>query len=83
MNANVSEMTETKIREIARHCGQDAADLAGTLLEEKVNGMPNPKRKLKKLSDLAAMFNGGNTDTGERADEIMRAEIDKYSGFGK
>ena len=36
MDVNVTEGTETRLRELARQNGQDAADLAGVILEKTV-----------------------------------------------
>ena len=75
MNVNVSETTESRIREIASHRGEDVADVAGLLLDEKVSELAPPSPKRKKLSDMAGMFYGGPGDTAERHSEILRAEM--------
>ena len=82
MDVNVSEKTESKIRQIANERGQDAADFAGLLLEEHILVLePKPKGRIK-LSDMAGMFYGGDGNTAENASEILRAGIKKESGFG-
>ena len=83
MDVNVTEGTETRLRELARQNGQDVADLAGVILEKTVGMEYVSKKKRKKLSDLAGMFYGGDGQTAENASEILRNEIDKRSGFGK
>ena len=83
MDVNVTEGTETRLRELARQNGQDVADLAGVILEKTVGMEYVSKKKRKKLSDLAGMFYGGDGQTAENASEILRGEIDKRSGFGK
>lgn len=76
MNVHVSEKTENHIRELAESRGQDAADLAGSLLDEAVHVMNSTASdKRKTLSDLKGMFYGGPGDTAERASEILRAEL--------
>jgi len=83
MNVNVSENIESKLRDIARRQGQDVADVAGLMLEEKVKDTEIKSSGRKKLSDLAGIYFGGNGQTAENAAEILRSEIDKRSGFGK
>ena len=83
MDVNVTEGTETRLRELARQNGQDVADLAGVILEKTVGMEYVSQKKRKKLSDLAGMFYGGDGQTAENASEILRGEIDKRSGFGK
>lgn len=76
MIINVSALTETRIRELAESSGQDAADLAGSLLDEAVqNRVRTSSKGRKSLSDLTGMFYGGPDDTSERASEILRAEM--------
>lgn len=76
MNVHVSEKTENRIRELAESRGQDAADLAGSLLDEAVHEMVSTAPdKHKALSDLTGIFYGGPGDTAERASEILRAEM--------
>ncbi|MEQ1605117.1 MAG: hypothetical protein ABL999_09625 [Pyrinomonadaceae bacterium] len=75
MNVNVSEVTEIRIREIARSRGEDVADVAGSLLAEKVSELTPSAKKQKKLCDMSGMFYGGPGDTAERASEILRAEM--------
>lgn len=83
MNINVSEKTELKIREIAKLRGQEVADVAGSLLDEKVRDIDVRPAGRRKLSDFAGVFYGGDGQTAENASEILRSEIDKRSGFGK
>jgi len=83
MNVNVSENIESKLRDIARQRGQDVADVAGLMLEEKVKDTEIKSSGRKKLSDLAGIYFGGNGQTAENASEILRSEINKRSGFGK
>lgn len=73
MNINISESTETRIKEIALSRGEDVADVAGSLLAEKVGELTSINKKRKKLADMAGMFYGGPGDTAERASEILRA----------
>lgn len=75
MNVNISETTEVKIKEIASLRGEDVADVAGLLLDEKVGELGSAPPKRKKLSDMAGMFYGGPGDTAERHSEILRAEM--------
>jgi hypothetical protein len=76
MDVNVSEKTENRIRELADKTGQDAADFAGSLLDEAVQDRAVTSQKGRKsLSDLTGMFYGGPGDTSERASEILRAEM--------
>lgn len=82
MDVNVSEQTETRIQRIAQDCGQDAADFAGAILEEKVRALESRPEGRMKLSDLAGMFYGGDGKTAENASEVLRAGIKKESGFG-
>lgn len=79
MNVNISEVTEIRIREIALSRGEDVADVAGSLLAEKVGEITPISKKRKKLSDMAGMFYGGPGDTAERASEILRAEMGRSS----
>lgn len=76
MNVHVSEKTKNRIQELAESRGQDAADLAGSLLDEAMQEMISTvSDKRKTLSDLKGMFYGGPGDTAERASEILRAEM--------
>jgi len=75
MNVNISEVTEIRIRELALSRGEDVADVAGSLLDEKISELAPRTKKRKKLSDMAGMFYGGPGDTAERASEILRAEM--------
>lgn len=83
MNVNVSEKVELKIKELAVQKGQNAADLAGILLEEKIEETIQNQPRKKKLSELAGIFYGGDGKTSENAGEILMSEIDKTGGFGK
>ena len=83
MNVNVSENVENRLKELASRSGQNAEDLAAFLLEEKTEEVFNNQPKKRKLSEFAGMFYGGNGDTSENAEEILMAEVDKTSGFGK
>lgn len=83
MNVNVSENIESKLRDIARQRGQDVADVAGIMLEEKVRDTEIRSSGRKNLSDLAGIFFGGDGHTAENASKILRSEIDNRSGFGK
>ena len=83
MNVNVSENIESKLRDIARQRGQDVADVAGLMLEEKVRDTETKSGSRKNLSDLAGIFFGGDGQTAENASNILRSEINKRSGFGK
>ncbi|MGD9562905.1 MAG: hypothetical protein AB7F88_11755 [Pyrinomonadaceae bacterium] len=79
MNINLSEKTESKLREIARQQGKDAADLAGVMIEEGIAREPQRTNGRRKLSDMAGMFYGGDEDTAEMASEIMRADMGENS----
>lgn len=83
MNVNISEQLENRLKELASHSGQNAEDYAGILLEEKLEETLQNQPRKKKLSELAGMFYGGDGKTAENAEEILRTEIDKTSGFGK
>lgn len=79
MNINLSEKTESKLREIARQQGKDAADVAGAMIEEGIAREPHRANGRRKLSEMAGMFYGGDEDTAENASEIMRAELGESS----
>ena len=79
MNINLSEKTESKLREIARQQGKDVADLAGVMIEEGLAREPNRSNGRRKLSEMAGMFYGGDEDTAERASDTMRAELGENS----
>lgn len=83
MNVNVSEKVENGLKDLALRNGRTVEDLAGDLLEEKLVEVIEKQPRKKKLSDLAGMFYGGDGKTSENAQEILRSEIDKTSGFGK
>ena len=83
MNINISETVESRLKELASRSGQNVEDFAGVLLEEKIEETLQNQPRRKKLSELAGMFYGGDGNTAENAKEILRAEIDKTSGFGK
>jgi ferritin-like protein len=83
MNVNLSEKAETKIKELALQKGQRAEDLAGVLLEEKIEETMREMPRKKKLSELAGIFYGGDGKTAANAEEILISEIDKTGGFGK
>ena len=75
MNVNVSETTEIRIKEIASQQGEDVANVAGLLLDEKIGELGLAASKKKGLADMTDMFYGGPGDTSERASEILRAEL--------
>lgn len=79
MNVNLSEKTETRLREIALQRGEDAADIAGVMIEEGLERESSKSHGRKKLSDMAGMFYGGDENTAERASEIIRAELGENS----
>lgn len=83
MNVNISEQVENRLKELASRNGQKAEDYAGVLLEEKIEETVQNQPRKEKLSELAGMFYGGDGNTAENAEEILRAGIDKTSGFGK
>lgn len=79
MNVNLSEKAESKLREIARQRGKDAADIAGVFIEEGLARESHGANGRKKLSEMAGMFYGGDEDTAEMASEIMRADLGENS----
>ncbi len=83
MNVNISEKVENRLKDLASRSGQNVEDLAGVLLEEKIEETFQDQPKKRKLSEFAGMFYGGDGNTAENAKKILMSEIDKTSGFGK
>lgn len=69
MNVNISKKTESKLVELARERGQEVADIAGAILEEKMRDTEFKPRGRKKLSDFSGIFYGGDGRTAENASE--------------
>ena len=78
MDGNVSENAKTKLREIADARGISVAHLAGGMIEKNPD-KEAPRRGVRKLSDMAGIFYGGDENTAEQAPEILRAESGENS----
>jgi hypothetical protein len=50
-------------------------------LKSQSNGDDQPSPAAKWLLSISGRFSGGSGDTARRADEILRAEIDRQSGL--
>jgi len=82
---NLQELLKLPVPErlrLARRLIDSALEESALLQQSPNTELPfDGESALKGLLALAGRFSGGPGDTAERADEILKAEVDQRSGF--